>query len=182
MVSARERHRAPAAREALRARRQEPHRRDRVQVHPPRRGNVRLRVHVPPVRGDLLRARVREDRRAAHVRARQAGAPGVADDADRLPAGDRARAQGPADRAARAGGHGVLLPAPDATSGSSRRTSSSSERTSAARRTSSATPRSGWGGSSRSSSRPARLRPSYPRKRTSSPAPSTPPQPRCSRP
>ena len=35
------------------------------QVHPARRGDVRLRVHVPPVGGDLLRARVREDRRAA---------------------------------------------------------------------------------------------------------------------
>ena len=40
-------------------------------------------------------------------------APGLADDADRLPAGDHARAQGPADRAARAGGDGVLRPAPD---------------------------------------------------------------------
>ena len=39
----------------------------------------------------------------------------------------------------------------------------------------SATRRSGWGDSSASSSRPARLRPSYPRRRTSSLAPSTPP-------
>ena len=30
------------------------------QVHPARRGHVRLRVHVPPVGGDLLRARLRE--------------------------------------------------------------------------------------------------------------------------
>src|SRR3954468_9825036 len=70
----RERHRTAAAREVVRARREGPHRRDRVQVHPPRRGNVRLRIHVPPVGGDLLRARVREDGRAAYVRTRQARA------------------------------------------------------------------------------------------------------------
>ena len=40
-----------AAREALRTRREEPHRRDRLEVHPARRGDVRLRVHVPPVGG-----------------------------------------------------------------------------------------------------------------------------------
>ena len=42
-----ERHRAPAVREALRARREVARRRDRVEVHPARRGHVRLRVHVP---------------------------------------------------------------------------------------------------------------------------------------
>ena len=43
-----------------------------VEVHPARRGDVRLRIHVPPIGGDLLRARLREDRRAARLRARQA--------------------------------------------------------------------------------------------------------------
>ena len=55
--------------------------------------------------------RLREDRCAARLRARQARPSRLSDDADRVPAGDRARAQGPPDRAARAGGHGVLLPA-----------------------------------------------------------------------
>src|SRR5205814_3000860 len=44
----------------------------------------------------------------ARVRAREARTAGVADNPDGVPAGDRARAQGPPDRAARAGSHGVL--------------------------------------------------------------------------
>ena len=36
-----------AAREGVRARREDPHRRDRVEVHPSRRGHLRLRPHVP---------------------------------------------------------------------------------------------------------------------------------------
>ena len=87
-----------------------------------------------PVGGDLLRARLRQDGRAARVREHQARPPRLADDADRVPAGDRARAQGPSDRAARAGGHGLLRAARSRTSAASARTSSSSASTSATRR------------------------------------------------
>ena len=85
--------RAPhARREGFRARPEDPRRRDRGEVHPTRRGNVRLRAHVPAFRGRLLRARLREDRRAALVRARQAGLPGLADDVHVAAPGDRPRA------------------------------------------------------------------------------------------
>ena len=50
--------------------------------------------------GDPLRAHLRQDRRPAHVRAREARVPRLRDDVLRLPADDRARPQGHADRAA----------------------------------------------------------------------------------
>ena len=68
------------AREGVRARPQGPRRRDRAEVHPARRRHVRLRAHVPAVRVRLLRARVRQDRGAPRVCAREAGLPGVAVD------------------------------------------------------------------------------------------------------
>ena len=104
----RQRHRAPAVREGVRPRREGARRRDREQVHPAGRGHLRLRLHVPAVGGDLLRARLRQHRRAARLRAREARAARLADDVDRLPAGDRARAEGAPDRAARARGDGLL--------------------------------------------------------------------------
>ena len=48
-------------------------RRDLLEVHPARRGDVRLRLHVPAVGGDLLRARVRPHRRAARVTRTRSG-------------------------------------------------------------------------------------------------------------
>ena len=89
-----ERRRARALREGVRARPQGPRRRDRVEVHPTRRGHVRLRAHVPAGGVGLLRARLRQDRRAAPVRAREAGLPGLADDVHGPAPGDRARLKG----------------------------------------------------------------------------------------
>ncbi len=88
----RDRRRADALREGVRARPQGPRRRDRVEVHPTRRGNVRLRAHVPPGRVGLLRARLREDRSAPAVRTRQAGLPRLPHDVHVAAPGDRARA------------------------------------------------------------------------------------------
>ena len=53
--------RAAAPREGLRPRCSQPRRRDRRQVHPPRRRHLRLRVHVHPGQGRLLRARLRKE-------------------------------------------------------------------------------------------------------------------------
>ena len=65
MVAAEDDDAAPAAREGFRPRREGAHRRDRGEVHPPGRRHVRLRAHVPPGRGDLLRARLGQDGRTS---------------------------------------------------------------------------------------------------------------------
>ena len=104
------------------------------------------------------------------VRARQARLPRLADDALRPAAGDRARAQGPADRAARARGDGVRARSCRRTSAASRRTSTSSARTSAGRSRSSARPRSASTGSRGSSSaRPSTSRSPSRRRRAAAP-------------
>ena len=96
--------------QGVRAGREGPHRRDRREVHPARRGHVRVRVHVPARRGRLLRARLQPDRRRrqpGRPRAEAEGVPGLAEHLLHVPAHPRPGLQGPADRGARARGHGL---------------------------------------------------------------------------
>ena len=136
-------------------------RRDRHEVHPARRGHLRLRAHVPPGRGvyyELVCGKTGALLQYAHDKRVFPVSPTT------LYAQLQVIAlglKGSADRAARARGDGVRAPSSRRTSAASRRTSTSSARTSAGRSRSSARPRSASTGSRGSSS----ARPSTSRRR-----------------
>ena len=177
----RERRRANARRAAVRARRQAAHRGDRGEVHPAGRGHVRLRLHVHPGRGGLLRARVRQDRSAARVRARATGLPRLADDLHGVPPGDRAGPARNADRAARPRGHGVRRRAAAGLRPLRATTSTRSARTSATHSRSTTRRRSGSTASRRSSSGPSKNTQSSKARPSWSSQASLPTRPRTSR-